>query len=679
LFVSDKSKSRASIHSLSIKPEKKDLNKYFSSKKLGSFVDMGKTYFRLFAPGAKEVKLVTFEKPEDPNGREYHMNHDSDGVWETVLFGECYGMFYGFKIYNPKYPETKDVICIDPYTRAVATCSTYFPLRRSIVIRENNYDWEGDKWIQRDWRDVVIYEMHIMDLTADPSSGCSKPGTYHGLIEHGKTGGIEYIKSLGVNTVELLPSQEFAHVEIPYNDSFNGRFNSWNSYERNYWGYMTAAFFAPEEYYSSDINRLERNAWNGTSAKHVSEYKDMVKAFHKEGIAVVMDVVYNHLSEYEMGNLKEIDRDYYFRFDKRGNFISESGCGNDLKTERPMMRRLIVESVIYWMKEYHIDGFRFDLGKLIDWETIEEITHEAKKINPNVILVCEPWGGGYDPAAFSLRGWGSWNDQIRNGVKGENPVNGLGWIFAKWFGNNSPERIKSYVNGTLVRDPMGLFQKCEHSVNYLSSHDGYTLGDFIRIGTGKIKEDEIVKDIESLVKLTPLELKLNKLAALFLFTSHGIIMFQEGDEFARAKVIPDNNEIQDKNKGKLDHNSYNKDNSTNYINYDHMKLNEDLKNYYTGLIALRNKYAAFRRANYEDVTFFDAQDNPFALGYNLDYNNENFVVLFNADTSKSQEFRLPEGEWEILVNPDKAGPELLGLAETKIELLPSTGFVLKKK
>ena len=678
MFISDKSKSRASIHSLSIKSDKKDLNKYFSSKKLGSFVETGKTYFRLFAPEAKEVILVTFENPEDVNGREYHMNHDSDDVWETVLPGESYGLFYGFKVFNPKYPETKDVVCIDPYTRAVATYNTYFPLRRSIVIKENDYDWDGDQWIQRDWRDVVIYEMHIMDLTADSSSGCSEPGTYHGLIEHGKTGGIDYIKSLGVNTVEILPSQEFANIEIPYNHSFNGRYNSWNSYERNYWGYMTAAFFAPEVYYSSDANHLMWNVWSGTSAKQVSEYKDMVKAFHKEGIAVVMDVVYNHLSEYELGNLKEIARDYYFRFDKRGNFIAESGCGNDIKTERPMMRRIIVESIIYWMTEYHIDGFRFDLGKLIDWETIEEIIHEAKKINPDVIFVCEPWGGGYDPAAFSLRGWGSWNDQIRNGIKGENPVYGPGWIFGKWFGNNNPERIKSYVNGTLVRDNHGLFQKKEHSVNYLSAHDGYTLGDFIRIGTGKIREDEVVKDIESFVKLTPHELRLNKLAALFLFTSQGIVMFQEGDEFARAKVIADTDFTPDKDKGKLDNNSYNKDDATNYINYNHMKLNEDLKNYYSGLIALRKRFAAFRRTNYEDISFFNADENPFALGYQLNYNEEVFIVLFNADMYKTQSFNLPEGKWNILADPGKAGIESLGVVEVGIVLEPSTGVVLKK-
>src|SRR5690606_9924182 len=123
----------------------------------------------------------------------------------------------------------------------------------------------------------------------------------------------------------------------------------------------------------------------------VNDFKDMVKAFHKENIAVIMDVVYNHLSEYELGNLKQIDKEYYFRLDEKGNFINESYTGNDLKTERPMMRRLIIESILYWMNEYRIDGFRFDLGKLIDWQTIEDVKKEAQKINPNVIFICEPW------------------------------------------------------------------------------------------------------------------------------------------------------------------------------------------------------------------------------------------------------------------------------------------------
>ncbi len=352
------------------------------------------------------------------------------------------------------------------------------------------------------------------------------------MIEDDIKGGINYIESLGVNTVELLPAMEFANIEIPYKDSLNGRFNNWNPYERNHWGYMTSNFFAPAAYYSTGWEKMEWNKWMGRDGRQVNDFKDMVKAFHKKGIGVIMDVVFNHLSEYEIGNLKEIDKEYYFRLDKNGNYITESYCGNDLKTERPMLRRLIIDSILYWMKEYHVDGFRFDLGKLIDWITIEEVIREARKVNPNVVFVCEPWGGGYDPTGFSLRDWGAWNDQIRNGVKGENPNNGLGWIFGKWYGNNNKSRIKSYVRGTLIEDKGGLFLHKEHSVNYLESHDGYTLGDFIRIGTGEVKADSVIANRDKHAKLSPLQLRLNKLAALFLFTSQGITMIHSGQEFA---------------------------------------------------------------------------------------------------------------------------------------------------
>ncbi len=684
LFVTDTTKHKRSKKQVEFLHHLKELNKYYSDKKLGSFVENGKTTFRLFTTSAEEVYLVTFKEPSDENGTEYQMNKDENCVWEVMVDGELYGAYYNFKV---KQPGKEPVLCIDPYSRAVASYNTYFTPRRSIVVKENNYDlpdgqagWEEDEWIQRDWRDLIIYEMHVRDMTIDKSSGVAERGTYEGLRETGKTGGLSYIKDLGVNTVELLPCQEFANIEIPYKDSLRGRFNTWNPYGRNHWGYMTAAFFAPESYYSERTDEIKWNTWNGTTTKPITDFKDMVKAFHKEGIGVMMDVVYNHLSEYEAGNLKEIDKDYYFRLDDKGNFMSLSGTGNDLKTERPMMRRMIVESILYWMKEYHIDGFRFDIGKLIDWETIEEVIHEAQKINPDVIFVCEPWGGGdYDPAGFSLRGWGSWNDQIRNGVKGENPVNGLGWIFGKWYGNNNTARVKSYVNGTLIRDKEGLFQKKEHSVNYLESHDGYTLGDFIRIGTGSVKPDEVIKDVDKNAELTYMQAKLNKLAALFLLTSQGITMIHAGQEFARSKVISPDIKVDDKEKGTLDHNSYNKDNETNYINYDYAALNSDLVDYYKGLISLRNKYAAFRKAAYEDVKFFDIEDNEFALGYDLKYKGDEFIVLFNANPDKEEEFDLPEGEWDVIVSPIKAGTEPHGSVRHNIEVETSSGYVLKRK
>lgn len=678
LFISDRSKEKLSQKEIEFLKGQAELDKYFSDKKLGSFIENGKTFFRLFAPSADNVILVTFNQPEDESGTEYNMTRDNNGVWEISLDGELFGLFYGYKVKNNKQKLSGDVICVDPYAKAVATFNTYLNPRRAIVVKEDGYDWEGDEWIQRDWRDLIIYEMHIRDMTAHKSSGVSNPGTYKALTEKGINGGIDYIKSLGVNTVELLPAQEFANIEIPFKDSVNGKFNSWNPYERNHWGYMTAAFFAPEDYYSEGGENIKWNVWSGKSTKQIKDFKEMVKAFHREGIAVMMDVVYNHLSEYEIGNLKEIDKEYYFRLDAKGNFIAESCCGNDLKTERPMMRRLIIESVLYWMKEYHIDGFRFDLGRLIDWETIEEIIREAHKINPHAVFVCEPWGGGYDPMGFSLRGWGSWNDQIRNGIKGENPVNDHGWIFGKWYGNNNPDRIKSYVNGTLIKDKHGLFQRKEHSVNYLESHDGYTLGDFIRIGTKEVDPEKIIKDVDKHVKLTPLQMRLNKLAALFLFTSQGITMIHSGQEFARSKVIPYNIDVKDPHKGRIDHNSYDKDNETNYINYKHASTNEELLNYYKGLIALRNKYSAFRRAAYEEVKFFDIKDNPFAVGFSVNHEDQNFIVLMNANPKKTEQFNLPEGEWNILVNEKSAGIKPLGKISNKISVNPSSGFVLMK-
>jgi pullulanase len=645
----------------------------YSEKQMGVIQTEEETYFRLFAPNAEKVSLVLFNSPEEEKGETHNMSKDDNGVWEAILTGGYTGKFYNFSV---EHDGSEPVLCLDPYAKAVVTYNDYWSPRKGIII-EDKYDWEGDSWIQRDWRDLIIYEMHIKDMTAHPSSGASSPGTYKGLTEKGIAGGLDYIKSLGVNTVELLPAQEFANIEIPYNQQSRGRENTWNPYERNHWGYMTAAFFAPESYYAD--NKLEMNKWGSSNGAEVKEFKNMVKAFHKEGIAVVMDVVYNHISEYEFGNFKEIDKEYYFRLDEKGNYIAESYCGNDFKTENPMARRLIVESVLYWMKEYHIDGFRFDLGKLIDWETIEEIIYQARKINPDVIIVCEPWGGGYDPAGFSLRGWGSWNDQIRNGIKGENPNNGHGWIFGKWYGNNDPGRIKSYVNGTLVQDKYGLFQKKEHSVNYLESHDGYTLGDFIRVGLKDVKTDTVISNLNEHIKLTPLQLKLNKLAALFLFTSQGITMIHSGQEYARSKVIPGNVEAEDEHKGMLDHNSYNKDNEVNYINYEHAGMNSDLVDYYKGLIKLRSTYNSFRHAAYNEINFFSTEGNPFALGYHITDSEGEFIVLFNASSEKDQDFTIPKGKWSVIADENKAGITQIKEVRDKIKLGVSSGCILKKK
>ncbi len=679
MLIGNKEKSVLRTNSEEYRKHLNDLDKYYSTKKLGSFFESGKTVFRLFAPQAEKTLLVTFTSASDSAGQTYDMIKDKDGVWETSIDGDKTGLLYGYKVFNDSANYYNPNLCIDPYSKAVASYNTYYSPRKSVVVNESNFDWEGDKWIQRKWSDLIIYEMHIKDQTAHPSSGAKQPGTYMGLTEKGIKGGIDYIKSLGVNTVELLPAQEFANIEIPYKDSVRGRYNNWNPYERNHWGYMTAAFFAPEAYYCHSDKEIQWNKWEGESAEQINAFKNLVKNFHKEGIAVMMDVVYNHISEYEIGNLKEIDKEYYFRLNDKGNFISESGCGNDFKTERPMARRMILESILYWMQEYHVDGFRFDLGKLIDWETLETILHEAQKINPKVVFVAEPWGGGYDPKGFSLRGWGSWNDQIRNGIKGENPYNGLGWIFGHWQGDNNFERIRSYVNGTLITDQNGLFQRKEHSVNYLESHDDLSFGDFVRIATKEVDPNRIIKNVDSNAVLSPLQLKLNKLGAAFLLTSQGITMIHAGQEFARSQVVSFNSPVNDTTKGRIDHNAYNKDNETNYINYNHADLNKELVDYYRGLIAIRNKFSAFRNAEYEDIKFFQLENNPFGLGYTVDYSGDKFVVLFNAGQERESEFNLPEGEWEVLANFKSAGTNAIGVITDKAVIPATSCLILKRK
>jgi pullulanase/glycogen debranching enzyme len=415
----------------------------------------------------------------------------------------------------------------------------------------------------------------------------------------------------------------------------------------------------------------------GTDATQIDKFKAMVKAFHKENIAVIMDVVFNHLSEYELGNLKQIDKRYYFRLDEKGDFIARSYCGNDLATERPMVRRLIVESVLYWMKEYHIDGFRFDLAKLIDWGTIDAITQAAKEVNPDVLLIAEPWGGGYDPQGFSEHGWAAWNDQIRNGVKGQNPRDGLSWIFGKWFGDNNKDRLFSYLRGTLKRDKGGLFVTPAHSVNYLESHDDNTLGDFIRIGSGEVKENEKITDLTENAKVRGTQLRLNKLAALFLFVSRGITMIHEGQEFARSKVIVPQDGVNDENVMKIDHNSYNKDNATNYINFDYADLNSELVDYYKGLIKMRKRHEAFRRATYDDLTPINIDENDFAIAFTLNYKNEKFLVVLNGDREKSVKLKLPEGDWLEIVNAEKVELNNPAVKRSALEVAPSAGAVLK--
>lgn len=642
------------------------------------------TEFRFFCPRASRVSLELFETYDQKEGKRFSMNLNGGGVWQLTLKGNHYGKYYGYRIKAPKdlpnFNHTNELIA-DPFGLFVTARNHHLQYPKTLILKPEPFDWDDDTFVvPEDHRDLIIYEAHLKDLTAHPSAGATLPGGYKGLAEGGIRGGLDHLKELGINALELLPLQKFPFYEPAHNEPISdGMLNTWNYYGRNYWGYMTSFFFAPETIFASD-GSTKPDAIIGASTAAIREFKQMVKALHSQGIAVIMDVVYNHVSQYDLNPLKYIDKEYFFRLNPDGTYQSESGCGNDLKTEAPVSRQLIIESLKHWMQEYHIDGFRFDLANLIDRETAELIKMETRAINPNVVLIAEPWGGGYDPNGFSAMEWAAWNDQIRNGVKGSDPLSGKGMIFGGWQYETSREALENFMAGTLWDGPNGRFAKPEHSVNYLESHDGYTLGDFIRIGYDNSRRLTTVDDIDAFTRLSNFELRSAKLAAIFLLTAQGIPMLHAGQEWARAKIIR-KTDVDDPHTGLPDHNSYEKDNYTNYLNYEEIALNQPLYDYYKGLIRLRKSSPALRRSDPDDIDFTEYYDALFLTCIIRGKSSEDrydYLIAMNANNEYEQELHLPEGVWEIVVTDQEAGDSVIIRMSGMVRLAPLSGLVARK-
>ena len=633
----------------------------------GAFVEGNQTTFKIHAPRSTEVYLVIFKKPEDELGKEYPMVKNDFGDWTITRSDVDFGALYGYRLSGPV--NDPNIIIADPYSKATVTNNSHQHIAKSLIINED-YDWNGDQWVSIAPEDLIIYEMHIRDMTAHHSSEAYQKGTYLGLTDETQRGGIPHLIEMGINAVQIMPLQDFANVEVPFQDKNQSINNDWNPYAINHWGYMTSFFFAPESYYATDGTNKPLS-WNGTDGRAIHELKDMVKAFHNENIAVIMDVVYNHVSQYDYNPLKYIDRDLYFRFDEKGNWSAKSGCGNDCKTESPVMRNLILESLKYWMTEYHVDGFRFDLGQLIDANTRDLIISELRTINPNVIILAEPWGGGYDPAGFSDQGWASFNDQFRDGLKGSVfDIKDKGFLFGKLRKGDDQKFLRRLATGSL-REYGGQYISSDHSVNYLESHDDLTFGDRLRITGGFNEKHEIINDPISHAKVDGDLLAMNKLGALYLFTSQGIVFMHQGQEWARSKVIA-NTDAPDEFEGQIDHNSYEKDNETNWLNWNEKGLNSDLVDYYKGLIQLRKKYPSLRKSNPEDFKFFDF-GKQIAVGYIV---KEKMAIIMNGSKTDNVSTTLPIGNWRMIVDGDSVQLDSHKIMSGEINIAPISGMVL---
>ena len=633
--------------------ESKEFNeKYNYDGKLGVIYSKKSSEFKLWAPLAEQVELVLYGK--DYNALESNktiikMNKENRGVWRARINEDLSGEYYNYLVRN----NGKTYESVDPYAKAVSING-----EKSMVIdmeSTNPKGWSNDKKpILNDVTDSIIYEAHIRDLTKDEASGVITElrGKYIGaVLENSKikgtsiTTGLDHLKELGITHIHLLPVFDYGSIDERYDspDNYN-------------WGYDPQNYNVPEGSYST-------NPYEG--AVRISEFKEMVYRFHQAGIRVVMDMVYNHTYNLE-SPLNLTVPGYYYRKDQYGRYSNGSGCGNETASERYMFRKYMIDSVLYWAKEYHIDGFRFDLMGLHDLETMRIIRNELNKVDKSIIMYGEGWTCYDTPlninesavknniCKFDDLQIAAFSDDARDSIKGSVFLKeSLGFVNG---GDNYEESIKYTICASTKHDEIDLSKvvysksfwanEPYQTITYDSAHDNNTLFDKLRMSCKDENEEEL--------------LKMNKLAAAIVLTSQGISFLHEGEEFARVK---------ENLQGEIIENSYNSSDYTNELKWLRKQRYIDLFNYYKGLIKLRKEYKAFRMNSNKEIQnniSFMAKGNEFKdnhiVGYIInieDYNDSysKIAVIFNAN-KYNVEVDLDEGKWNVLVDGEKADSEV---------------------
>ena len=657
------------------------MKKAVSEHRMGCTLSEKSTEFCFYCPTARNVHCVIFNEYDDEHGRHVEMQKNSNGYWQLTIGESLEGKWYGYtaSFDDENKPNTPyiDEIFADPYSKHVTVKNNYRQEARSYIFN-HQFDWEDiGHQFPDDPRDLLIYETHLKDMAAHRTSGASGLACYQKFVDRNQKGGISHIKKLGINCVEFLPLQKYSPIEPPFGlITKEGFHNTWNVYGANYWGYMTSFFFAPESSFASDYS----NRYSGKTTAAVDELKTVVKELHREGITVLMDVVYNHTSLFDMNPLTHLMPDVYLRKDEKGRLMNRSGTGNEYRSEFPVARKLIIDSLLYWMEEYKIDGFRFDLAALLDKQTWIDIKKAIHSKYPKAVLIAEPWGGYYSPHTFSDHDWASWNDRIRNTIKGADPLHDRGFIFSEWQHETRRKRLENIFKGTLNHGEGGLYQSSDHSVNYLESHDGYTLGDFVRIGLNPEIHEQPISDRDEHVKLNKIQTKLLKLAAISLFSAQGITMIHAGQEFARTKVIA-KSPYGDPDEGKMDHNSYQKNNTTNWINFDDLNSNRDLYDYYRGLISIRKSAPALRKCEPNEICF-DYFGDPLLISFFVEGKSTgdmyNYFVILNGNAFQHNEQKLPPGTWEVIANHQIASTQTIEFVSGNLNIPSQSGILLRK-
>lgn len=595
------------------------INEKDSIMKLGAIYSKEKTTFTLFSPVADSVFVIFYDKGNDSEetGRLEMMRGEGElsSIFSAVAEGDLDGVYYTYEVHTPD-----GVFCShDPYAKACGVNG-----HRSMVIDLAKTNPDGfaneDRPKLDDPMSMVITEVSIADVSAAASAHSGYPGKFKAFTEDKV---ISYFKDMGVTHLQLMPSYDFASIDE--SDTLKEQYN---------WGYDPYNYNVPEGSYSTD-------PFDGTV--RVREYKEMVHSIHEAGLGVIMDVVYNHTFNVHDSCFYKTAGNYFYRMDSSDatKYSDASACGNEIASEKPMVRKYIIDSLCYWASEYHIDGFRFDLMGVLDIETLNEAREALLKINPDIIMYGEGWTGGDSALPESERGMklnapktsgiGMFSDDIRDVVKGHVfYMDELG--FVNGATDRSDELKQAVICPRWAKSPM-------QSINYLSCHDNYTLWDRFIVSNSHESEE--------------MRIRMNKLAASILFTAQGIPFFLHGEEFARTKISEAD--------GAPVENSYCSPLSVNAIDYDRAEQFAELRAYYKGLIALRRAHKAFYLDTVDEIKksvhFLDDMPDG-VVAYTINTDTEKVFVAYNAGKNKIT-IKLSDALWEVLADESAAGDKAL--------------------
>lgn len=590
---------------------------YYYSGPLGPQYQSNATDFYIWAPTALNVNVLLFEEWYQGDYDRIRMQREDHGVYHADVRGDLDGKSYLFELF---FPDGKHHYSTDPYAKASTLDS-----ERSVVVNPRETDVTG--WDQDvrpaflDQTQAVIYETNVRDLTSGQASGVTHKSKFIGLTEHGTTTaqgemtGLDYLASLGITHVQFMPIFDYFTVKenIQDKDNYN-------------WGYDPQNYNVPEGSLATD----PMNPYN-----RIRELKQMIQSLHQKGLRVVMDVVYNHVYDTELHPLNLTVPGYYFRYTDQGNFTNGSGVGNDTASERLMMRRYIIDSMIFWAEKYHIDGFRVDLMGIHDVDTMNQARQALNDLDPSLLLYGEGWNlntalpdsrkaAFYN--AYQLPGIGFFNDNYRDALRGSDWGDGrdVGFISGKWMVEQNI--VYNFLGGKYLPSNITTANSPLQLIQYVEAHDNWTLWDKLARTNGQEPETNCKRR----------QLLANAMIAL----SQGIPFFHQGQEFFGTK------------QGVRD--SYRAGDDINSVDWSLRDQNLEAVQYFRDLLNFRHHTKAFHLGVYHEVDdafhIYKADYQIIAFAYH--YQDEHYFVVFNGQEN-AIDIPLPSGHWRVIARDNR--------------------------